>query len=180
MHRNGNLYPTHGLGPIAQYMGINRGDRFDYLTSVSSNALGRAAYAQKHFPPDHKWNHVGTWNCGDICTSTIKTVHGRTILVQWDETTPRPYSRLNLIQGTRGTFAGYPSRLVIEGQTPSTHEWVEGKDLDPYFKKYEHPLWKKMSEMAKKHGGHGGMDWLMALADGVLPAQRRAVGSGRL
>ena len=81
--------------------------------------------------------------------------------MQWDETTPRPYSRLNLIQGTRGTFAGYPNRLVIEGETPSTHDWVEGDALKPFFEKYDHPLYKRMGEEARKGGGHGGMDWLM-------------------
>jgi predicted dehydrogenase len=159
--RNGNLYPTHGLGPVAQYMGINRGDRFDYLSSVSSPALGRAEFAKANFPAEHQWNKVSQWKCGDICTTIIKTALGRSILVQWNETSPRPYSRLNLIQGTRGIFAGYPSRLAIEGVTPSTHEWVEGESLKQYFTKYEHPLWKKMGELAEKSGGHGGMDWLM-------------------
>ena len=160
--RNGNLYPTHGLGPVAQYMGINRGDRFDYLSSVSSPAVGRPAFAKSHFPPDHQWNKIAKWNCGDMCTTIIKTALGRTIMVQWNETSPRPYSRINLIQGSRGVFAGYPSRLAIEGVTPSTHEWAEGAKLEELIKKYEHPLWKKMGELAKKGGGHGGMDWLMA------------------
>jgi predicted dehydrogenase len=160
--RNGNLYPTHGLGPVAQYMGINRGDRFDYLSSVSSPAVGRAAYAKSHFPADHQWNEIEKWNCGDICTTIIKTALGRSIMVQWDETSPRPYSRINLIEGSRGTFAGYPSRLALEGVTPNTHEWVQGAKLQEYFTKYEHPLWAKMGELAAKAGGHGGMDWLMA------------------
>jgi predicted dehydrogenase len=159
--RNGNLYPTHGLGPVAQYMSINRGDRFDYMSAVASPALGRAMFAQKHYPPDHKWNKVAKWNCGDINTTIIKTALGRSIMVQWDETTPRPYSRIDMISGTRGTFAGYPSRLVIEGETPGTHEWVEGDKLNAYFEKYDHPLWKARGETAKTAGGHGGMDWLM-------------------
>ena len=79
--RNGNLYPTHGLGPVAQYMGINRGDRFDYLSSVSSPAVGRPAFAKAHFPPDHQWNKIAKWNCGDMCTTIIKTALGRTIMV---------------------------------------------------------------------------------------------------
>jgi len=159
--RNGNLYPTHGLGPVAQYMGINRGDRFDYLSSVSAPSLGRPAFAKSQFPPDHQWNKISKWNCGDICTTIVKTAVGRTIMVQWNETSPRPYSRINLIQGTRGTFAGYPSRLAIEGVTPNADEWLEGAKLEDFMQKYEHPLWKKMGELAKKGGGHGGMDWLM-------------------
>ncbi|MBN8218641.1 MAG: Gfo/Idh/MocA family oxidoreductase [Spirochaetes bacterium] len=159
--RNGNLYPTHGLGPIAQYMGINRGDRFEYLTAVASQARGRELYAKKKFPADHRWNQVAKWNCGDINTTLIKTALGRSVMVQWDETSPRPYDRLNLIQGTRGTFGGWPNRLVIEDETPDTHHWVEGDALAPWFEKYDHPLWKKMGQLAEKNGGHGGMDFLM-------------------
>jgi len=159
--RNGNLYPTHGLGPVAQYMSINRGDRFDYLSTVASPAIGRALYAKEKFPAGHKWNKVAKWNCGDINTTMIKTARGRSIMVQFNETSPRPYTRLNLIQGTKGTFAGYPARLVIEGETPGVHEWVEGDKLKPYLEKYEHPLWKKMGESAVAAGGHGGMDFLM-------------------
>ena len=159
--RNGNLYPTHGLGPIAQYMGINRGDRFNYLSAVASPARGRELYAKQHFPANHKWNQIKEWKGGDHNTTLIKTALGRSIMVQFNETTPRPYSRLNLISGTRGTFAGYPNRLVIEGETAGTHEWIEGGKLDPFFEKYNHPLWTRMGEEAKKGGGHGGMDWLM-------------------
>lgn len=154
--RNGNLYPTHGLGPIAQYMSINRGDRFDYLTSMSSPALGRALYAREHFPADHPRNQA-TYIAGDMNTSLIKTAKGRTILLQWDTTTPRPYTRLNLIQGTRGAFAGYPNRIAIEGRG-DTHEW---QDLAPYREELEHPLWKRVGEEAERAGGHGGMDFVM-------------------
>lgn len=159
--RNGNLYPTHGLGPVAQYMGINRGDRFDYMSAVASPALGRALYAKAKYPPDHKWNKIEQWNCGDMVTSIIKTVKGRSLMVQWDETSPRPYSRINLIQGTKGTFAGYPPRLAAEGLTENTHGWAEDAKLEEIMKKHEHPLWAKMGELAKKNGGHGGMDFIM-------------------
>jgi predicted dehydrogenase len=159
--RNGNLYPTHGLGPIAQYMGINRSDRFDYLSSTASPAVGRAEYAKTQFPAGHQWNKVAKWNCGDMVSTIVKTALGRTILVQWNETSPQPYSRINLIKGSRGSFAGYPSRLMIEGLTPGGDSWTEGAKLEEFFKKYEHPLFKKQGELATKHGGHGGMDWLM-------------------
>jgi predicted dehydrogenase len=159
--RNGNLYPTHGLGPIAQYMNINRGDRFERVVSMSSPAAGRELYAEANFPADHKWNKVEKWSCGDINSSLIKTALGRTILVQWDETSPRPYSLHNMIQGTNGCWAGYPSRLVVQGRTPSTHEWVQGDGLKPWYDQYEHPLWTRMGEVAAKVGGHGGMDFLM-------------------
>lgn len=160
--RNGNLYPTHGIGPVAQYLGINRGDRFDYLSSVSSPARGRALYAKAKYPANHRWNtELTSWVGGDINTSIIKTVRGRSLMMQWDETSPRPYTRLNLIQGTKGSFASFPSRLVIEGETKSTHEWTEKEALEALFKKYEHPLWNKMGDLAKANGGHGGMDFIM-------------------
>jgi hypothetical protein len=157
---NGNLYPTHGLGPVAQYLNINRGDRFDYMSSVSSPARVREIYAREHFPEDHKWNTL-KFICGDINTSIIKTVGGKTIMVQWDEQLPRPYTRHNLIQGTRGVWGGFPDRMVVEGRTPSTDSWVRGDDLKPWYDQYEHPLWKRVGEEAVKAGGHGGMDFVM-------------------
>ena len=84
-----------------------------WLSAVASPTLGRKAYAAAHYPLDHKWNRIPQWACGDINTTIIKTALGRSIMVQWDQTSPRPYSRMNLIEGTRGTFAGYPE---ISGQ----------------------------------------------------------------
>ena len=107
-------------------MSINRGDRFDFLTSMSSPARGRELYAKEHFPPEHPRNQA-RYIAGDMNTTLVQTAKGRSIMVQWDTTTPRPYSRLNLIQGTRGMFGGYPNRFVIEGRG-ETHEW---QDLDP-------------------------------------------------
>ena len=186
--RNGNLYPTHGLGPVSQYMNINRGDRFDYVTSTSSPALGRAAYTQKEFPKDHPRNKLD-FIAGDMNTSIIKTVKGRTIMVQHDTTTPRPYTRLNLIQGTNGTFAGFPNRIALENPPkeisalyhkeyknnlsqwnangrkgdkpaePSFHHW--DRDMSKWFEAYDHPLWVRMGAEAERNGGHGGMDFLM-------------------
>nr|WDE40392.1 NAg68 precursor [Alkalimonas sp.] len=156
---NGNIYPTHGLGPVSQYMNINRGDRFDYLTSMSSPALGRAAYAKREFPADHPRNQLNYIH-GDINTSIIKTVKGRTIMVQHDTTTPRPYSRHNLIQGTNGVFAGFPNRIALEkGGSKDFHYW--DYDMENWYKKYDHPLWARMGREAEKQGGHGGMDFLM-------------------
>ncbi len=154
--RNGNLYPTHGLGPVSQYMNINRGDQFDYLTSMSSPALGRAAYAKEHFTENHLRNQRN-YICGDMNTSLVKTKLGRSVMIQHDTTTPRPYDRINLIQGTKGVFRGYPDRVAVT-EMGNTHEW---QDLDKCYKKYEHPFWKKMEKQAKKNGGHGGMDFLM-------------------
>ena len=155
--RNANLYPTHGLGPIAQYMNINRGDRFDYLSSMSSPALGRQSYAQREFPPDHPRNRA-RYICGDMNTSLIKTVRGRTIMVQHDTTTPRPYTRHNLIQGTNGVFAQYPNRVALESEG-EFHEW--NHDLADLQKRYDHDLWKRTAAEANRLGGHGGMDFVM-------------------
>jgi hypothetical protein len=100
------------------------------------------------------------FNAGDLSTQIVKTRRGRTILVQWDETSPRPYSRHNLVAGTRGTVAGFPSRAAIEG-LGDPHQWVVGEDFDALLKEYEHPLWKRVGEEAIRTGGHGGMDYTM-------------------
>lgn len=158
--RNGNLYPTHGLGPVCQYMNINHGDRMDYLSSMSCNSRVRALYARAKFP-EGSIRRKQTFVCGDINTTIVRTLRGKTIMIQWDEQLPRPYTRHNLIQGTKGVFGGFPNRVVIEGKTPSTDSWVEEKDLDKIYGEFDHPLWKRMGEEAKKNGGHGGMDFVM-------------------
>jgi hypothetical protein len=162
--RNGNLYPTHGLGPVAQYMNLARGeDNFGSIVSFSSPAKGRALYAKAKFPADHQWNKLD-FKGGDISTSLIKTVLGRTIMVQWDETSPRPYSRHNLIQGTKGTLASFPDRLAIEG-IGSYHGWTEGEEFKKVTAEYAHPLIKRLKEKVTKAGltGHGGMDGMMRM-----------------
>ena len=160
--RDGNLYPTHGLGPVAQYLNINRGDRFARLVSFGSPSLGLPDYVEKNFPAGHP-RRTARYVCGDLNTSLVKTARGRTIVVQHDTTNPRPYSRSNLIQGTRGLFAGYPSRIYVEGRT-ATEEWET--DLTKWFEEFDHPLWKKVAGVAAKlpkdgTSGHGGMDFVM-------------------
>jgi predicted dehydrogenase len=162
--RNGNLYPTHGLGPVAQYMNLGRTeDNFKSLVSFSTPSRGRKLYAEKNYPADHKWNQLD-FKGGDLNTSIIKTNIGRTVMVQWDETSPRPYTRHNLIQGTKGVLAGFPTRVAIEGGveglTKNHHEWVEGDQLDALYEKYDHPLYKRLNNTAKG-SGHGGMDGIM-------------------
>ncbi len=163
-NRNGNLYPTHGLGPVAQYMNLARTeDNFTSLVSFSTPAMGRKLYAEKNYAADHKWNKLD-YKGGDMNTTIIKTALGRTIMVQWDETSPRPYTRHNLIQGTKGILAGFPTRVAleggIEGATKNHHEWAEGAQLASLYEKYDHPLYKRLNEAAKG-SGHGGMDGLM-------------------
>lgn len=153
--RNANLYPTHGLGPVAQCMDINRGDQFDYLVSMSSPSRGLQEYAQNNFP-------VGTsqrsekFILGDVNVSLIKTVNGKTIYLSHDTNLPRPYSRINLVQGTKGIFQGYPHRLHIEGRSPS-HKWEMAEE---YYEEFDHPLWKNLEKEKAEGAPHGGMDFL--------------------
>lgn len=163
-HGRGNLYPTHGLGPVAQYFNLCRtDDQFKRLVSFSTPALGRTHYAKNKYPPDHPWNQL-TFANGDLNTSLIKTQLGRTILVQWDETTPRPYTRHNLVQGTLGVMAGFPTRIAreggVEGITTDHHQWAQGDDLQLLYEKYDHPLYTKLNS-STSNSGHGGMDGIM-------------------
>ena len=155
----GNPYPTHGLGPICQYMDINRGDRFDYLTSMSTNQFGLSEAAVKKFGKGSRQAKT-SYKLGDMNVSVIRTYRGRTIMVQHDTTSPRPYSRINTVSGTKGILADYPLRVALE---PDAHEWMDDKALAALKAKYGHPLWSKSGETAKKAGGHGGMDYLMDL-----------------
>ena len=152
--RNGNLYPTHGLGPIAQCFDINRGNQFDYLVSMSSPSRGLKLYAEEHLPADDP-RRKEVFKLGDVNVSLIRTVKGQTIYLAHNCDDPRPYSRLHKVQGTRGLIEGWPDRIHIEGRSPND-EW---ETLDKYYEEYEHPLWK--SERVKKATrGHGGMDFL--------------------
>jgi len=163
--KSGNLYPTHGLGPVAQYMNIGRGDdTFNRIVSFSSQPRNHKLWVDKHAKPNSKLREIDFVG-GDMSTSIIKTNLGRTIMVQWDESSPRPYSRHNLIQGTKGTGAGFPTRVALEGGVPGAtknhHGWAQGDGLKEMYAKYDHPLFTRMKEVAKKHGGHGGMDAMM-------------------
>jgi len=151
---DGNLYPTHGLGPLANCLDINRGDRFEYLVSMSGPSRGLQDWAREHFPVDTPQRRE-TYVLGDVNTSLIKTERGRTIMVQHCTNLPRPYSRIHMLQGTKGLFQGYPNRVYIEGRG-KVDEWVAGDDA---VKEFEHPLWKEMGERSAG-AGHGGMDFL--------------------
>lgn len=155
IRRNGNLYPTHGLGPIAMAMDINRGNRFDYLVSMSGPSRGLQQWQQEHLPADDPRRRE-RYLLGDINVTIIQTTQGQTIHLMHDTNLPRPYSRGILLQGTKGLIQGWPSRAYIEGKSPTPHQW---EPLDRYYTEYEHPLWKseKVKEMRT---GHGGMDWL--------------------
>jgi len=162
---DGNLYPTHGLGPVAQYMGIGRGDQFKHLVSMSSPERGLTKWRAEHNPNGGK--HAGEkYICGDMNTSIIKTELGRTIMIQHDVISPRPYSRINALSGTEATFFDYPARLALNSpkkyrlEAKGSHSWLNDADLAAMRKLFTHPLWSKLAERAKG-GGHGGMDFVM-------------------
>jgi predicted dehydrogenase len=154
MKLNGNPYPTHGLGPIANCLDINRGDRFDYLVSMSGPSRGLQQWAAEHFP-DGAPERRETFTLGDVNTSLVKTARGRTIMVQHCTNLPRPYSRIHIVQGTKGLFEGYPNRAYIEGRGRAD-QWVPANDL---LAEFEHPLWKEIAAQAQG-AGHGGMDFI--------------------
>src|SRR6188768_360549 len=151
---NGNLYPTHGLGPIANCLDINRGDRFDYMVSMSGPSRGLYDWARDHFPEDAPERRE-RFTLGDVNTSLIKTALGRTIVVQHCTNLPRPYSRIQTVQGTKGIFQGYPNRLYIEGRG-TQHQWL---DYAAILKEFDHPLWQAI-EAQSAGAGHGGMDFI--------------------
>jgi hypothetical protein len=153
--RNGNLYPTHGLGPVANYMRIQRGDRFASLVSMSSPERGLDAYRKDHLKPDDpRWKE--RYVCGDMNTTLIKTANGLTITVKHAVSTPHPYDRINLIAGTKALFQDYPPRIYIDGMNKDE----SFGSIDAY-KQYQHPLWQREGDLARKSGGHGGMDLIM-------------------
>jgi hypothetical protein len=154
----GDPYPTHGLGPVAQIMGINRGDRFDYLSSISTNQFAMSIYAQEKFGINSA-EAMQSYKLGDMNTTIIHSLKGKTIMIQHDTSSPRPYSRIHRISGTKGMAVKYPEeQIALE---PNAHEFLKKEDFDALMKKYEHPLAVQMGEKAKKVGGHGGMDFIM-------------------
>ncbi|MBM4194288.1 MAG: twin-arginine translocation signal domain-containing protein [Gemmatimonadetes bacterium] len=156
--RNANLYPTHGLGPVSWYMDIHKGDRFDYMVSMSTAERGLTLHREATVPDKSNAKWKERYITGDLNSSLIKTVKGKTILLQHDVSNPRPYSRLNNLQGTKGAFNDYPARFYVEGQAGG-ERWT---NVDTYKAQYEHPLWTKVGELARTNGGHGGMDFVMA------------------
>lgn len=176
---DGNLYPTHGLGPVAQYMGVGRGDQFKFLVSMSSPEKGLTTWRDRNQPNGGKHSKE-KYICGDMNTSLVKTELGRSIMIQHDVVSPRPYSRINALTGTGGTMFDYPARLAVDHprkyrlDSGGSHEWLGERDLARMRKLFTHPLWRKLEEQAKG-GGHGGMDFVMnwrhldCLRQGITP-----------
>lgn len=157
VHRNGDLYPTHGIGPVGNYININRGNRFEYLTSMATKSRGLHDYIINHPKggKDHPNANV-RFNLGDIVTTNIMTSNGETITLTHDTNLPRPYSIGFRVQGTKGLWMDINKSIYIEGKSPS-HRW---ESAETYLKEYDHPLWKRYESLASG-AGHGGMDWFV-------------------
>lgn len=155
VHRNGDLYPTHGIGPVAHYININRGNRFLTLNAFASKARGLHNYVREVGGENHKNTKV-RFKLGDVVTTQISCANGETILLQHDTNLPRPYSLGFRVQGTNGIWMDVNKGVYIEGQS-KPHQWDAAKE---WLEKYDHPLWKKYSQDAAG-AGHGGMDWFV-------------------
>lgn len=163
IHRNGELYPTHEIGPIAKELNLNRGNRMLTLCSMASKAAGLEAWLREHRKDSPLAER--RINTGDIVTTMIKCANGETILLTHDCTLPRPYSRGHRIQGTKGIWMEDTRTVFIEGRSPVkpgewTHSWESDKAI---MEEFEHPLWKAYKQFGLR-GGHGGMDYLVLRA----------------
>lgn len=156
--RNGNLYPTHGLGPICQLLDINRGDKMDYLVSMSSNDFMLRARANEIAKNDPEFRLFANQTFrGNMNTTTIRTQKGKTIMLQHDVSSPRPYSRIHLVSGTKASALKYP----LPGRIATGHDWISEAEMKTLEEKYQPEIVKRVGELAKQVGGHGGMDFLM-------------------
>lgn len=156
--RKGNLYPTHGLGPICQVMNINRGDRMDYMVSLSGNDFCLGDRAKELAATDDFYSpYAGQSFNGNMNTSVIRTEKGRSIMLQYDISSPRVYTRIQLISGTKASSLKYPS----PGRISKGHEWISDEEFKILEEKYTPPVVKKIGELARQIGGHGGMDFIM-------------------
>lgn len=155
---DGNTYPTHGLGPVCHIMNIHRGDKMDYLVSMSSNQFGMTAYAKEKFGEDSDYARRN-YKKGDHNVTMVKTENGKTIKIVHDVTSPRPYSRLHMVSGTKGFAQKYPRKgIALE---PDAHRYLSDEKMAELLMEYEHPIVKEVGEKAKEVGGHGGMDFIM-------------------
>ncbi|HLY68224.1 MAG TPA: Gfo/Idh/MocA family oxidoreductase [Puia sp.] len=156
VHRNGDLYPTHGIGPVAQMLNVNHGNRFVSLSSFSTKTRGLHKYIVDHGGENHP-NAKVEFKLGDIVTTHLKCVNGETVLLQHDTNNPRPYSLGFRVQGTNGIWMDVNKSLYIEGVSKKEDEWELAQ---PYLDKYDHPLWQRWGKNTEG-AGHGGMDFFV-------------------
>lgn len=164
-HRNGELYPTHQLGPISKVLGINRGNRFVSLVSMASKSVGLNEWIKENKGEDYDLADY-RFNQGDVVTTMLKTANGETVVLTHDCSLPRHYSRAYRVQGTKGIYMEDGASIFIEGKTKDKEgSWTHTcEPFESYLKEYEHPLWKKYSQDGIHAGGHGGMDYLVLSA----------------
>ncbi len=155
IERNCDQYPTHSLGPVLSWMDINCGDTYAYVTSTATASSGINAYFARKFGPDHP-GAKRKYAQGDIVTTVIKTVRGRSIVVNYDMQLPRPYDNRWLIQGTLGVYNEQRNSVYITGRSPEYHQW---ESFAPYQEEFEHSWWKEFKRHAAEIG-HGGTDYL--------------------
>ncbi|MBS13924.1 MAG: acetylgalactosaminidase [Gemmatimonadetes bacterium] len=157
-NRRGNIYPTHGIGPICQCMDINRGDRLDYLVSVESNDFLMAKRANGLAEQDsHFAEFAGLEYRGNMNTTVLRTVEGRTIVLQHDATTPSPHNMIHGVYGTKGAALYDPAPPRIAN---GDHKWVDADEFAEIEERYTPEIFRKMGDLTKS-SGHGGSDLLM-------------------
>jgi hypothetical protein len=157
VHRNGELYPTHGIGPVAMFANINRGNRFTHLTSMASKSRGLHAYILDHPKGGELHPNAGVeFLLGDVVTTQIRCANGETVLLTHDTSLPRPYSLGFRVQGTGGIWMDVNKSLLLAGKTKE-HSW---ESAQAWLERYDHPLWKRYGSDAQK-AGHGGMDFFI-------------------
>tara|TARA_Y100000588_G_C14261252_1_gene927717 strand:+ start:170 stop:1531 length:1362 start_codon:yes stop_codon:yes gene_type:complete len=159
VERNGDLYPTHGVGPISTMLDINRGNKFEHLTSTATQSRGLHSYIVKHGGKDHP-NADVKFALGDIVTTVIKCHNGQSVVVSHDTSSPRPYSLNFRVQGTNGIWMGDQYSIYLEDKSPKPHEW---EPFDKYLTQYDHSLWKSFENDADG-AGHGGIDFFIVRA----------------
>ena len=166
---NGNLYPTHSLGPAAQWMNINRGDRFVSLVSMSTPARGLKRYAAEKLAPSHELARCD-YAQGDLNTCLLKTANGHTVTLYYNILSPRPYDLIQRVQGDKGIYQGTNNSISLELGDKSVDQW---EPFEPYQQKYAHPLWQALAAEAAKTGGHEVAEYLM-FHDFLKAVRRRA------
>ena len=153
----------HGLGPVAQILNLGRGDKMDLMVSMSSNQFNMTEYAKEVFGNDSEQAQT-PYKRGDINVSMIKTAKGKTIMLQHDVSSPRPYNRIHMISGTKGFAQKQPiQQLAVNDPDLNGHGYrvLTNEEMQELIAQYEHPITKEIGELARSVGGHGGMDFIM-------------------
>ena len=154
--RNGDLYPSHGIGPMAMWANINRGNRFTRLTSYASKARGLHDYVVAEGGADHPNARV-SFRLGDVVTTSIACEDGTTVRLTHDTNLPRPYSLGFRVQGEKGVWMDLNRSIYIEGTSPEPHRWEAAQ---AWLDRYDHALWTQFAAQAEG-AGHGGMDFFV-------------------